>query len=213
LTPEEVSATMVGCIDNALHFHTDIATIPFRTTLQAIEVAAAADCMIFTDVDSDPIYLIEEVGLGRRKELEAILAKSDVLKVCRLAALRLTGAADLETACRQLHETCGARYVAVTMGREGSLLAGNGTLWHIPVLGPPAVDPTGAGGAYFGGFSYAILHGMQGVDAGLFASACAAVACSHMGGEGIGRLDQIQQMLAAGADQAPVTGDDIPAGT
>lgn len=200
LSPEEVSARMVGCIDSSLHFHTDLATIPFRTTLQAIEVAHAADCLVFTDVDTEPIYLVEEVGLGRRKVLEAILKQTDVVKFCRSAAARLTGTEDYETACRQLHEKYRSRYTVVTAGAEGSYLAYNGELWHIPALGGHKVDPTAAGGAYFGGLSYAILRGMNGLDAGYFAAGCAAYACSHVGSLSLGTLPEVEGVL--GGEQA-----------
>jgi len=195
LTPEQVSATMVGCIDNALHFHTDVATIPLRTTLQAIEVARAADCMIFTDLDTDPIYLVDEVGLGRHKELEVILERTDVLKLCRSAAVRLTSDDDPQQACRILHEKYGSRYTFVTADRDGSFLNYHDEAWHVPSLGGPVVDTTGAGGAYFGGVSYAILAGHEGVDVGYFASACAAAACSRVGSLALGTVEEIRSIL------------------
>lgn len=196
LTAENVSANMVGYIDNCLHFHTDIGTIPLRTTLQAIEVAHAADCMVFTDVDTDPIYLVEEVGLGRLKELEAILQKTDVLKLCLAAALRLSGEETPEMACEQLHRTYQPRYTIVTAGREGSCLIYDGEVWNIPALGGPAVDSTGAGGAYYGGLSYALLTGIKGESAGYFAAACAAFACSRVGSLHLGTREEIDTILS-----------------
>jgi len=201
LTPEKVDAAMVGCIDGSLHFHTDVATIPLRTTLQAVEVASAADCLIFTDLDTDPIYLLEEAGIGYQKELEAILQKTDVLKSCQTAATKLTGEEDPLLACRMLHETYGSRYTVVTAGKEGSCLAYNGDEFEIQALGPSAVDPTGAGGAYFGGLSYALLRGINGEEAGYFASACAGYACSRMGALALGTLTEINAVLA-GEDPA-----------
>lgn len=195
ISPENVDAAMVGCIDSSLHFHTDVATIPMRTTLQAIEIAHAADCLVFTDVDTDPIYLMDEVGLGRPKELEAILMKTDVLKTCLTAATSLTGEVDPGRACRILHETYGSRYTVVTASREGSYLIYDGEVWHIPTLGGPPVDPTGAGGAYLGGLSYALLRGINGEEAGYFASACATFACSRVGTLALGTEDEINAIL------------------
>ncbi len=196
LTAENVSAAMVGCIDSCLHFHTDISTIPLRTNLQAIEVAYAADCMVFTDVDSDPVYLVEEVGLGRPKELEAILQKTDVLKMCQSAALRITGEKTPAAACQRLHETYQPRYTVVTAGRSGSYMIYDGGVWHIPALGGPAVDSTGAGGAYYGGLSYALLTGIRGESAGYFAAACAAFACSRVGSLHLGTREDINTILS-----------------
>jgi sugar/nucleoside kinase (ribokinase family) len=195
LMPEEVSARMIGCIDSSLHFHTDVATIPIKTTLQAIEVAHAADCMVFTDVDAEPVYLVEEVGLGRRKELESILQQTDVIKFCRSAAARLSESDNYEEACHILHERYGSRYTVVTAGKEGSYLAYNGEFWHIPALGGHKVDPTAAGGAYFGGLSYALLHGMNGLDAGYFAAACAAFACTRVGSLSLGTREEVDSVL------------------
>ncbi len=194
LTPEKVDAAMVGCIDSSLHFHTDVASVPLRTTLQAIEVARAADCFVLTDLDTEPTYLVEEAGLGRHKELEAILKKSDVVKACFAAATALTGAGTPAEACRILHSTYASRYTVVTAGREGSVLMYNGETWDIPALGP-AVDPTGAGGAYFGGLSYALLRGLTGEQAGYFAAACAAYACARVGSLALGTLEDIDVIL------------------
>jgi len=196
LTAENVSAAMVGCIDSCLHFHTDVSTIPLRTNLQAIEIACAADCMVFTDVDSDPVYLVEEVGLGRPKELEAILQKTDVLKMCQSAALRITGEKTPVTACQRLHEIYRPRYTVVTAGRSGSYMIYDGGVWHIPALGDPAVDSTGAGGAYYGGLSYALLTGIKGESAGYFAAACAAFACSRVGSLHLGTREDINTILS-----------------
>jgi len=195
LTPEKVGAAMVGCIDSSLHFHTDVASVPLHTTLQAIEVARAADCFILTDIDTEPTYLVEEAGLGRHKELEAILKKSDVVKSCLAAATALTGAGTPDEACRILHTTYESRYTVVTAGREGSFLMYNGEGWEIPALGPKAVDPTGAGGAYFGGLSYALLRGLTGEQAGYFAAACAAYTCSRVGSLALGTLEEIDVIL------------------
>lgn len=195
LTPEHVDASMVGCIDGSLHFHTDVATLPLRTILQAIEVAHASDCLVFTDLDTDPIYLVEEVGLGRQKELEAILQKTDVLKTCYSAASSVTGESDPIEACRILHTRYGSRYTVVTVGRDGSHLMYDGEVWSVPSLGQSVVDPTGAGGAYFGGLSYALLRGINGEEAGYFAAACAAFACSRVGSLALGTLDDINAIF------------------
>ncbi len=209
LTAENVTANMVGCIDNSLHFHTDISTVPLRTTLQAIEIAHAADCLVFTDVDADPIYLVEEVGLGRMKELEVILQKTDVLKLCLEAARRLSGEESARKACDHLHKAYRSRYTVVTAGREGSFIMYDGQVWHIPALGGPGVDSTGAGGAYYGGLSYALLTGIKGESAGYFAAACAAFACSRVGSLHLGTREEIDIILSGeGVEEAAET--DLP---
>ena len=125
-----------------------------------------------------------------------------MLKSCQTAATKLTGEEEPRLSCRILHETYGSRYTVVTAGREGSYLMYNGEGCEIPALGGAAVDPTGAGGAYFGGLSYAILMGINGEEAGYFASACAGYACGRMGSLALGTLTDINTILA-GEDPTP----------
>jgi sugar/nucleoside kinase (ribokinase family) len=143
------------------------------------------------------------------KELEAIMQKSDVLKLCLEAALRLSGEEDAGKACEQIHKTYKSRYSVVTAGREGSYLMYDGEVWHIPALGGQGVDSTGAGGAYYGGLSYALLTGIKGESAGYFAAACAAFACSRVGSLHLGTREEIDTILSGeGVEEAAET--DIP---
>jgi len=87
-------------------------------------------------------------------------------------ALRLTGAADAETAASALAAT-GAEAVVVTLGRRGAVEWAGGTLLHAPAPELDAVDTTGAGDLFAAAYVFADLAGASRderlVHAGLYA--------------------------------------------
>jgi ribokinase len=88
-----------------------------------------------------------------RDGLPALLSAVDVFLPSEKEIAALVPAADLETALRRL-AALGPRIVAAKLGPAGSVVctAPAGPLTRIPVVPVPAVDPTGAGDAYAGGF-------------------------------------------------------------
>jgi sugar/nucleoside kinase (ribokinase family) len=74
-----------------------------------------------------------------------------------------------------------ARTVVVKLGSRGSLVLHDGTLHEIPVRKVKAIDTTGAGDAYAGGFLYACSRGYNAQIAGTLATAVASLAVSQVG--------------------------------
>ena len=68
-----------------------------------------------------------------------------------------------------------------------------------------AVDTTGAGDVFRGGFIYALVHG-QPIDQALrTANAAAAVSCTRLGAlNGVPTLDEVNALLASGNVRAVV---------
>ncbi len=65
------------------------------------------------------------------------------------------------------------------MGREGCLVTDREAMEWIPALPVEAVDTTGAGDVFHGGFVYALSIGSDLFGAVRFASAAAALKCSR----------------------------------
>lgn len=87
-----------------------------------------------------------------RDELEAVLAKVDLLFVNDEEAQQLSGHANLWRAVSRLREM-GPRIVVVKKGEHGALLFTEGGLFALPaVLLEKVFDPTGAGDAFAGAF-------------------------------------------------------------
>ena len=67
----------------------------------------------------------------------------------------LSGAHNLEEACRILHEL-GTETIVVTLGGEGTYLSSRGKTATIPSISVNPVDTTGAGDAFIGCLLYQI---------------------------------------------------------
>jgi sulfofructose kinase len=74
------------------------------------------------------------------------------------------------------------RIVAVTRGHNGVSWYQNGSLETQAAYPIDAVDTTGAGDVFHGGYAFAIGAGLDVADAMAFASATAAMKCAHSGG-------------------------------
>jgi sulfofructose kinase len=79
-------------------------------------------------------------------------------------------------------EKLGVRSLTVTMGERGSITVSNGEIYQIPSFTVKAIDTTGAGDVFHGGYIYGLLHGWDIRDTIIFASALAAMKCTKIGG-------------------------------
>lgn len=88
---------------------------------------------------------------------------------------------DPEHAAAVVAERAGVSVVVVKLGGSGSIVYHDGRAWRIPVERVPAIDTTGAGDAYAGGFLFGWLNGWGAERSGKLASAVAAATVSQMG--------------------------------
>src|SRR5436190_21350511 len=109
----------------------------------------------------------------------------------------LTGVNDMEQALRKLRKTHG-HVLCVTLGDQGAMALEGDRLYHEPAFKVHAVDTTGAGDVFRGGFIYALLQG-QPIDQALrTANAAAAVSCTRLGAlNGVPTLDEVRELMAA----------------
>jgi ribokinase len=93
-------------------------------------------------------------------------------------------------------EALGARALTITLGERGSITVADGQIIRIPAFKVAAVDTTGAGDVFHGGYIFGLLHGWDIERVVRFASAVAAIKCRQLGGRtGISRLDEVMQFL------------------
>jgi ribokinase len=86
--------------------------------------------------------------------------------------------------------------VVVTRGEKGCGVWTSKACFSAPGLYVQAVDTTGAGDAFHGGFIYAMLQGWDLRRVATFANAVAAINCQTLGGRrGLPTVDQVQFML------------------
>jgi sugar/nucleoside kinase (ribokinase family) len=152
----------------------------------AIRAAAAGrggGALVTTDIDQVTPRTMELIGLATH----AILA-DDV-------PCRLTGVDGLETALRELRKACDATLV-VTRGKRGAVALDGDRMHREPAFDVTAVDTTGAGDVFRGGFIYALAHGRPIDEALRTANAAAAASCTRLGAiNGVPSLEEIQCLL------------------
>ncbi len=79
-------------------------------------------------------------------------------------------------------ESIGVRTATVTLGRGGSVTLADGVSFKVPAFKVRAVDTTGAGDVFHGGYVYGLLKGWEIKKTVTFASAFAALKCRAPGG-------------------------------
>lgn len=86
-----------------------------------------------------------------------------------------------EHAVRTIANQGNVRTVVVKLGAHGSLVLHEGEIHRIAIRPVTAVDTTGAGDAYAGGFLYGLVHGWSAGECGRLASAAAALTVGQIG--------------------------------
>jgi sulfofructose kinase len=107
----------------------------------------------------------------------------------------LTGEADTERALRTLRRSHPGM-LCVTLGARGSMLLDGNQLYRVPSPRIEAVDATGAGDVFRGGFIYALLRGDRPAEILRFANAAAALSCRREGAlDSIPALREVEEFL------------------
>jgi sulfofructose kinase len=95
-------------------------------------------------------------------------------------------------------EDLGVKLLTVTLGERGSITASKDQVIQIPAFEVKAVDTTGAGDVFHGGYIYGLLNGWDIKNTVIFASALAAMKCTKVGGRGgIPKLNEALTFLKA----------------
>ena len=85
----------------------------------------------------------------------------------------------------------------MTLGHQGALALDGDRVIHSPAFRINAIDTTGAGDVFRGGFIYGTLQGWPTEQVLRFANAAAAVSCTRLGAlAGVPELTDVETMLA-----------------
>ena len=115
------------------------------------------------------------------------LAKCDILVVNeveaafyadRTAVSLSEGCAMADEMAAELHNT-----VVITMGSEGAAVSDGNRHEEIPSMKVNAVETTGAGDSFIGGITYAVMNGMDIMEACRFATRCSAITVTRPGAQ------------------------------
>jgi sugar/nucleoside kinase (ribokinase family) len=177
-------------IQSAQVLHLDGQFMPAAT--QAARWARAAGVKVCLD------------GNHPRPGLDELLPLVDWLVVAKSFPTAYTGLSQTEEAAQALL-ALGAEVLVVTLGERGCRVWVQGSAGRpSPNKGAPvagfcvdAVDTTGAGDAFHGGFIYSMLQGWDLQRAAVFANAVAAINCQTLGGRrGLPTLGEVETLLA-----------------
>jgi len=110
--------------------------------------------------------------------------------------LQLTGDNDVERALYRLRSRF-PQLLTVTLGARGAMALHGDRVIHAPGFRIDAVDTTGAGDLFRGGFIYALLQGWPVEEILRFANATAAVGCTRLGAmAGAPSLADVEALMA-----------------
>jgi fructokinase len=189
LRPDELDMEL---LKNTRIFHTGSLSLtaePARSaTYEAIDAAKAAAAII----SYDPNY---RASLWESRDqavtyMRSLIATADIVKASDEELPLLTCETDPQKAADVLINQ-GVRVVAVTLGSEGAYVRVGGEGRTVPGFTAKAVDTTGAGDAFFGGFLYRFLSAGRtlknvtaddAADCARFGNATASLCVEHRGG-------------------------------
>jgi sulfofructose kinase len=130
------------------------------------------------------------VHLGTR----TLADKVDYLVCSEKFAREFTGLENPERAALELHTL--SPNVVVTLGKAGLVWANGGKPQRLPAFEVRAVDSTGAGDAFHGSLAACLAEGWEWETALRFASATAALTCTHLGARpGLPTRDEVNKFL------------------
>ena len=150
LCKDELDETLLaGC--RIFHFGSlSLTDEPAKSaTLEAIRIAKAAGALISYDPNyRASLWKSEATAVEQMKE---VISFADVMKVSDEESLLLTGENTFEEAADILL-SMGPKLVAITLGSKGVLVATKEKKEHVDGFLTKAVDTTGAGDSFWGGF-------------------------------------------------------------
>lgn len=140
-------------LENCKIFHFGALSLtnePSRTaTIEAVKGAKAAGVLISYDPNyRESLWFDKQTAVSQMKSM---IPYADIMKVSDEELVLLTGIEDYNKAVTQLLEL-GPKLVAVTLGSDGVLLAREYKRERVEGFKVNAIDTTGAGDSFWGGF-------------------------------------------------------------
>jgi sulfofructose kinase len=141
------------------------------------------------------LAVVLDAGTMREGSLQ-IVALVDVLIASVRFAEPLVGIGASPKKALETLASFGPKTVVITLGRKGSLGWDGKKTAFLEAFPVKAVDTTGAGDVYHGGYIYGLLQGWPMTECMHFASAVAALKCREMGArKGIPRLEEVRALM------------------
>ena len=187
--------------------------LALRESELPVDALAAARVVHVDDVDEDTAIRAARVGraAGRivTSDLDRLTQRTEELVAAVTVPIfaehlpaALTGEADQERALRKLRRRHEGLLV-VTLGPEGAMALDGDTVHRVPAYEVEAVDTTGSGDVFRGGFIHGLLRGWPLDEVLRFANAAAAVSCTRLGAmNGVPTSAEIARLVEGGRRRA-----------
>jgi sugar/nucleoside kinase (ribokinase family) len=196
-TGGDVESKHAEYITSAKILQTEACALALEPMIRAMEIARGAGVRCVFDLDVSPTHLIDEARLGTRRDLDRVLSLTDVLIPSKAAAAELLGDGDFEAGAERLLDR-GPQAVVITLGEKGSIYVDRSVRCRTAGFRVEAVDTTGAGDAFHGGFIWSLLQGHSAEQACMVANACGAHCCTQVGARAMGSRQEIESLIAGG---------------
>jgi sugar/nucleoside kinase (ribokinase family) len=155
-----------------------------HSALEAARIGRAAGLPVTSDIDR------------LTDRTEELVATVTIPIFAEHVPLALTGQKDPESALRQIRRTHEG-LLCVTLGADGALVLDGDRAIRSPGFPINAVDTTGAGDVFRGGFIYGLLQRWPTEQVLRFANAAAAISCTRLGAlSGVPDLSDVEALLA-----------------
>jgi sugar/nucleoside kinase (ribokinase family) len=168
--------------------------------LDGHDYAAAIRAATWAQEEGIPVVIDLDKVVPRSREL---IEKVDFLITSSNFPPDFTGIADPIESLLALREYCSG-FIAMTLGAQGAMAVLGDTCLRFPAFKVHAVDTTGAGDIFHGGFIYGLLQNWSLDQIMSFSNAAAGLNCTHIGARaGIPPLSEILQLANSGAYRHP----------
>jgi len=173
--------------------------------LERIKGAAAVLCdlrwleavrVVFARAREEGVPTVLDADLGAREALGEILRLADYAIFSAPALRDLAPGAEVSAQLDRVL-SFGTRYVGVTLGADGYLWRDGDGSGEQPAFAVDVTDTTGAGDAFHGAFTLALVEGRPLAECARRASAVAAMKCTRLGSRaGLPTRAELESFLA-----------------
>ena len=147
-------------------------------------------------------FVLDTSGPALRKALEGggiFLMKPSLCELEEIAGHRIKGLAEAAASAMKIARLGLARYVAVTMGADGALLAQASGVTRAPGLAVEVRSTVGAGDSFLAAMVFALANGRDAEDAFRYGMAAGAAAVLNPG-TGLCHRDDVERLYAERAE-------------
>ncbi len=157
----------------------------------------------FTQARADGVATVLDADLGAREALGEVLMLTDYAIFSEAALKDFAPGIDTEAALARVLQL-GPRHAGVTLGARGYVWNDGAGPRRSPGFTVDVVDTTGAGDAFHGAFTLALVEGHETTVCARFACAAAAMKCTRLGSRaGLPKRRELDAFLAAHPETAP----------